>query len=67
VTPQDKSNAIAAALILTGFAAMFLVMPKIVLGLGAISPWLGGLAALLFVLSFFLLFWLRARYLKNKS
>jgi Na+/proline symporter len=67
MSPEDKSSAIAAAVILIGFAALFLVMPKIVLTLGAISPWLGGLAAVLFVLSFFGVFWLRARYLRGKG
>lgn len=67
MTPQDKSSAIAAALILIGFAALFLVMPKIVLALGAISPWLGGGAALLFMLSFYIVFWLRGKYLRSKG
>lgn len=66
MTPQDRSNALAAALILLGVGALFWVMPKIVLGLGAISPWLGGLAALLFILSFYIIFWLRGRYLDRK-
>lgn len=64
---DDKNSAIAAAIILIGFAALFLVMPKIVLALGTISPLLGGLAAVLFVLSFFAVFWLRARYLRGKG
>lgn len=63
---DDKSNALAAALILLGVGALFWVMPKIVLALGAISPWLGALAALLFILSFFIIFWLRGRYLGRK-
>jgi hypothetical protein len=66
MTQEDKSNALAAALILLGVGALFWVMPKIVLGLGAISPWLGGLAALLFMLSFYIIFWLRNRYLGRK-
>lgn len=66
MTPQDKKSAIAAALLLCGFAALFLVMPKIVLTLGAISPWLGGAAALLFMMSFYIVFWLRGRYLSRK-
>jgi hypothetical protein len=67
MTPQDRSSAIAAAVILIGFAALFMLMPRIVLGLGEISPWLGGAAAVLFVLSFFGVFWLRARYLRAKG
>ncbi len=67
MTPQDKSSAVAAAIILIGFASLFWVMPKIVLGLGSISPWLGGAAAVLFTLSFFAIFWLRGRYLRGKG
>ncbi len=67
MTRQDKSSAIAAAIILIGFAALFWVMPKIVLTLGAISPWLGGAAALLFMLSFYIIFWLRRKYLRSKG
>ncbi|MGL4489488.1 MAG: hypothetical protein ACRCU5_08595 [Rhizobiaceae bacterium] len=67
MTPQDKSSAIAAAVILIGFAALFWVMPTIVLALGDISPWLGGAVAVLFSLSFYILFWLRGRYLRRKG
>lgn len=67
MTRQDKSSAIAAAVILIGFASLFWVMPKIVLALGAISPWLGGAAALLFMLSFYIVFWLRRKYLRGKG
>jgi hypothetical protein len=67
MTSQDKSSAIAAAVILIGFASLFWVMPKIVLSLGAISPWLGGAAALLFMLSFYIVFWLRRKYLRGKG
>lgn len=66
MTPEDKSNGVAAALILFGIGALFWVMPVIVRGLGTISPWLGGLAALLFILSFYIIFWLRGRYLARK-
>ncbi len=66
MTPEDKRNALAAAIFLLLFGALFLVMPKIVLALGDISPWLGGLAALLFMLSFYIVFWLRGKYLRRK-
>jgi Ca2+/Na+ antiporter len=66
MTPQDKSSAVAAAILLAGFAVLFMFMPKIVLALGGISPWLGGLAALLFMLSFYIVFWLRGKYLTRK-
>ena len=66
MTRDDKKNALAAGIILAVFAGLFWFMPKIVIGLGSISPWLGGLAALAFMLSFFILFWLRGRWLRRK-
>lgn len=61
MSPDDKKNALAAAIILLIFSGLFWFMPKIVLGLGGISPWLGGAAALVFMLSFYILFWLKGR------
>jgi hypothetical protein len=61
MTPDDKNSMIAAGLILFGFGGLFWFMPKIVLGLGAWSPWLGGAAAVLFVAAFFGVFWLRSK------
>lgn len=57
-----KSPAIAAAVILVAVAVIFLLMPRIVLALGDISPWLGYGATVLFILGFFAIFWLRARH-----
>lgn len=67
MSPEDKRNALAAGIFLLLFGALFWVMPKIVLALGDISPWLGGLAALLFMLSFYIVFWLRGKYLERRS
>ena len=61
MSPEDRKNALAAAVILLIFGGLFWFMPKIVLTLGSISPWLGGAAALLFMLSFYILFWLKGR------
>jgi hypothetical protein len=66
VSPEDRGNALAAGIFLLLFGTLFWMMPKIVLALGGISPWLGGLAALLFMLSFYIVFWLRGRYLRRK-
>ncbi|WP_136661164.1 hypothetical protein [Nitratireductor sp. XY-223] len=62
-----KSSAIAAAIILVAVAAGFLAMPRIVLTLGDISPWLGYGVATLFILGFFAIFWLRARYQRRRD
>lgn len=61
---MDKGNrnaAIAAALILGGFGLAAYFMPTVMLALGEASPWAGGLVAVLFVLAFFAVFWLRGR------
>ena len=62
-----KSSAIAAAIILVIVAILFLAMPRIVLALGDISPWLGYGVTTLFVLGFFAIFWLRARYQRRRD
>ena len=62
-----KSSAIAAAVILAAVAIIFLAMPRIVLALGEVSPWLGYGVAVLFILGFFLIFWLRARYQRGRD
>ena len=66
MSPQDRKSALAAAIFLLVFGAAFWFMPRIVLAMGEISPWLGGMAALLFMLSFYIVFWLRGKYLRRK-
>ncbi len=57
---------VAAGIILLGFLALFFVMPPIMIWLGErFSPYVAALFAVLAVLSFFLVFWLRGRY-QNK-
>jgi len=58
---KTRSAAIAAALILGGFGLVAYFMPTIMLSLGEISPALAGIVAILFVLAFFGVFWLRGR------
>lgn len=61
---MDKSTrnaALAAAIILAGFGIVGYYMPLIMLALGTVSPLAGGLAAALFVVAFFGIFWLRGR------
>ncbi|WP_419908555.1 hypothetical protein [Hoeflea sp.] len=62
-----RSSAIAAAIILVVVAVLFLAMPRIVLALGDISPWLGYGVTVLFILGFFAIFWLRARYQRHRD
>ncbi|WP_331372261.1 hypothetical protein [Sinorhizobium chiapasense] len=59
---KERSAAIAAAVILAAVAVGFFALPSMMLWLGDISPWLAAAFGALFVLGFFLIFWLRARY-----
>ena len=58
---QNRNAAIAAALILLGFGVVGYYMPAIMVRLGGVSPYAGAVAAVLFVLAFFGVFWLRGR------
>lgn len=59
---SNRSSAIAAALILLGATVALMVMPNVVLWIGDYSPVLAAAVGGLVILSFFLVFWLRARY-----
>lgn len=63
-----KGPAIAAAVILLGFLGLFFVMPPIMLWLAdEFSPWIASVFGVLAVLSFFLVFWLRARHQRKRD
>ena len=64
---KGKSAAIAALVILLGTGVVFYFLPRIMIALGDVSPWLAGVFGTLMVLGFFLLFWLRARYQRNRG
>jgi uncharacterized membrane protein len=66
MTPEAKSQAIAAAAILFGVALVIYLMPTIVLWIGNYSPLLAFFVGALLVLGFFLIFWLRARHQRRK-
>ncbi|MDP9591664.1 UNVERIFIED_ORG: Ca2+/Na+ antiporter [Shinella zoogloeoides] len=59
---KGRSTAVAAILILLGTGVVFYFVPRIMIALGDLSPWLAGAFGAAMVLCFFLLFWLRARY-----
>jgi fucose permease len=64
---NKRSPAIAAAIIFVGFLALFFVMPPIMMWLAeTFSPYLAAVFGLLAVASFFLIFWLRARYQRRR-
>ncbi|MAS12361.1 MAG: hypothetical protein CMH69_03560 [Nitratireductor sp.] len=64
---ENRKAAIAAALILMGFGVVAYLMPRIMLAIGAYSPWIAGVVAVLFVLAFFMVFWLRARAQRKRN
>ena len=64
---KGKSAAFAALLILLGTGVVFYFLPRVMIALGDVSPWLAGVFGTLLVLGFFLLFWLRARYQRNRE
>lgn len=67
MTPENRSSAIAAAVLLAvfGFGAYFL--PTIMIAVGNLSTVAAGAIAVLFVAAFFLVFWLRARSQKKRD
>jgi len=66
MTPEAKSQVIAAAVILVGAALVIYFLPTIVLAIGAYSPALAFVVGAALLLCFFLIFWLRARYQRRK-
>lgn len=65
--PKTRSAVIAALVILFGFGILWILMPRIMLALGNESPALAGIFAVVFVLAFFGVFWLRARQQRRKD
>jgi len=59
---ENRSSAIAAAIILLGAGTVLYLMPNMILWLGGFSPWLATGFGICVILCFFLIFWLRARY-----
>ena len=58
---SNRSAAIAAAVILGATGLVFYFMPKMMMVLSEISPWLSYALAIFFVLAFFAVFWLRGK------
>ncbi|GHC64377.1 hypothetical protein [Limoniibacter endophyticus] len=59
---NSRKSVLGAAVVLGGFGSVAYFLPSIILGLGDVSPFLGGAVALIFVAAFFGIFWLRGRY-----
>ena len=58
---STRNALVAAAVILVGFGLVAFYMPTIMISLGESSPIAGGVVAVLFVVAFFGIFWLRGR------
>ncbi|MBX3598113.1 MAG: hypothetical protein KF874_11155 [Rhizobiaceae bacterium] len=58
---ETRQAAIAAACILLIFGLLAFFMPNIMLAVGAYSTAVAGVIAVLFVVGFFALFWLRGK------
>ena len=67
MTPEAKSQAIAAALILGGAGVVIYFMPSLVLWIGNYSPVLAVIVGAVLILGFFWIFWLRARYQRRRD
>lgn len=65
--PEWQAAVIAAACIMGGFAFLAYLLPPIMLWLGKYSLIAAAAFAILFVLAFFGVFWMRARSQKNNA
>lgn len=64
---ETRNAAIAAAVIMVVFGALFYSMPIIMLAIGPYSHVLAALIAIVFVLAFFVVFWLRSKAQKKHN
>ncbi|MBX5171994.1 hypothetical protein HJB84_19315 [Rhizobium sp. NZLR1b] len=67
MSPESRSQAIAAAVILLGAGLVIYFLPSIVLWIGNFSPTLGIAVGACLILAFFAVFWLRARYQRSRG
>lgn len=67
MSPESRSQAIAAGVILVAAILVIYFLPSIVLTIGNYSPALAFVAGAALLLAFFLVFWLRARYQRNRD
>ena len=64
---SDRSPAIAAAVILAVAIVGFYFLPQVMNSASTVSPWLSAVIAVLFVLAFFGVFWLRGRWRRDED
>lgn len=66
MSPEARSQAIAAAVILGGAGLVIYFLPSLVLWIGQYSPVLAFVVGAVLLMGFFGIFWLRARYQRRK-
>lgn len=67
MTPENRNSAIAAAVLLAVFGIGAFYLPTIMLAVGNMSTVAAAAIAILFVLAFFGVFWLRGRSQSRKG
>lgn len=64
---ENRNAAVAALVILVGFGAFAYWLPTIMLALGNVSTVLAAAVAVLFVMAFFIVLWLRGRVQRSRE
>ncbi|TLX10353.1 hypothetical protein [Rhizobium sp. MHM7A] len=67
MSPESRSQATAAAVILLGAGLVLYFLPTIVLWIGNFSPVLAIVVGVCLIMAFFAVFWLRARYQRGRG
>jgi positive regulator of sigma E activity len=67
MSPESRSQATAAGIILLSAALVIYFLPTIVLWIGNFSPTLAIIVGVCLIMAFFAVFWLRARYQRSRG
>lgn len=67
MTPENRSSAIAAAILLAVFGLGAFYLPTVMIAVGNFSTIAAGIIGVLFVAAFFLVFWLRGRSQRSRG
>lgn len=67
MSPESRSQATAAGIILLVAALVIYFLPTIVLWIGNFSPVLAIVVGVCLIMAFFAVFWLRARYQRTRG
>ena len=67
MSSETRGALVAAAIILAAVCAGWVLMPRLMLMVSGGGPFIGALVAVLFILAFFAVLWLRARHQRRKE